>query len=380
MSAALVPLEARRQLAQAAALAQALEQASEPEEIRNIETKLDAVEHYMKSAGFYCIEEIRPVHEARMRARWKLGKALAKQERGAGPGRGKGVNPVNTFFRGLLKRLGITPPVAMQAQRLGTLPAADLNRAFDEARKKDRLLSFDELLQRAKPFWYKEQRNERHKNIAAKAAKVTNGSGQYQFGLLYADPPWVFETHSPKGAESRLMPDQHYPTLSDEEICSFTIDGKRIDEIAGKDAALFLWCTSSNMERALRVLRAWGFIYKTHAICDKEFDGTGFIFRNRHELLMYADRGNIPRPVETYSSVFRYKRTTHSAKPPEIRKAIEEMYPHFDANTRAELFSRGEHAGWSCFGFEAGSDEAIEVERPAERRRLLSPPRPRSLA
>jgi hypothetical protein len=43
--------EARRQLAQVHFLAQALEQASEPEEIRDIETKLDAVEHYMKSAG-----------------------------------------------------------------------------------------------------------------------------------------------------------------------------------------------------------------------------------------------------------------------------------------------------------------------------------------
>ena len=140
-----VPPEARRQLAQVHALAQALEQASEPEEIRDIETKLDAIEGIMRKTGLYRIEEIRPINEARMRARWKLGKALAKQLRGAGPGRGKDVHPSNTFFRGLLKRLGILPSTAMLCQRLGTLPAAELNKAFDEARKQERLLSYVEL-------------------------------------------------------------------------------------------------------------------------------------------------------------------------------------------------------------------------------------------
>jgi N6-adenosine-specific RNA methylase IME4 len=249
----------------------------------------------------------------------------------------------------------------MQAQRLGSLPAAELDNAFNEARKDGRLLAFDELLRLAKPYWYKERRNQRHKDIARKAAKATsNGGAKHQFALIYADPPWIFETYTPKGAESHRMPDDHYPTLSDNEICAFTLGEKRVDQIIAKDAALFLWCTSSNILRAMKVLAEWGFTYKTSAIWDKEQIGTGHIFRNQHEVLLYGDRGNMPKPAKLFSSVFRYKRTKHSAKPPEIRKAIEEMYPHFDASTRAELFSRGENDGWSCFGFEAESDQITD--------------------
>jgi N6-adenosine-specific RNA methylase IME4 len=83
--------------------------------------------------------------------------------------------------------------------------------------------------------------------------------------------------------------------------------------------------------------------------------GTGLIFRNQHELLLYADRGKMPKPVEVPSSVFRYQRTAHSAKPPEIRQTLERMYPFFGKEQRAELFSRGEQDGWTSFGNEAGN-------------------------
>jgi N6-adenosine-specific RNA methylase IME4 len=168
--------------------------------------------------------------------------------------------------------------------------------------------------------------------------------------LIYADPPWKFETYSPKGLGR--TPDQHYPTLSDAEIKSFRVGAKLVKWIAHKDAALFLWCTSSNLLRALDVMKEWGFSYKTHAVWVKGRGGTALVFSNWHEVLLYGTRGAMPGPQFQPPSVFQYPRGRHSAKPPQIREAIQRMYPDFDCRTRLELFARERFAGWDAWGNE----------------------------
>jgi hypothetical protein len=69
-----------------------------------------------------------------MRARWTLGRLLEIVERRTGPGRGKVVKQFNSFSA-YIKRLGLTPPTAMAAQRFGKLPAKELDGAFAAARK-----------------------------------------------------------------------------------------------------------------------------------------------------------------------------------------------------------------------------------------------------
>jgi N6-adenosine-specific RNA methylase IME4 len=86
----------------------------------------------------------------------------------------------------------------------------------------------------------------------------------------------------------------------------------------------------------------------------------GLVFRNMHEVLLYGTRGAMPGPQYQPPSAFLYPRGKHSAKPPEIRKEIEKMYPDFDAKTRCELFCRETVNGWTTFGFEAGLDQAAE--------------------
>lgn len=329
----------------------ALEAASSPIEVREIEAKIAAIESYMKQTGLYSTAEIRPVNESLMLARWKLGRLLRTYERGHGPGRGgKDVKAVNTFFRDLLKQCGLTPPIAMQAQRIGTMPEPDLQKAFEAARAQDILTTYAALIHRARPYWYQINREDRHSDIAAAASGQLEHLGP--FPLIYADPPWKFETYSAKGLEH--TPDQHYPTLSDDEIKAFKVGGKSISEIAHKQAALFLWCTSSNLERALAILKAWDFQFKASAVWIKGGPPTqGLIFRNRHELLLYGTRGAMPGPQYQPPSVFEYPRGAHSAKPPEIRAEIERMYPDFSAATRLELFTRNRNEGWTGFGFES---------------------------
>jgi N6-adenosine-specific RNA methylase IME4 len=202
------------------------------------------------------------------------------------------------------------------------------------------------------------KREERHRQIAAEsgfAAQTSMGAGQ--FSLIYADPPWTFETFSERGTDR--TPDNHYPVLSDEQIANIEIDGYRVPEIAAKDAVLLLWCTSSNIERALATMRAWGFTYKTQFVWDKQRTGTGYICLNQHEVLLYGTRGQPPLPLKKFPSLISVLRGEHSAKPPIVRQMIEAMFPHFNEHTRIEMFYRGDQIpGWTVWGLEALQSEA----------------------
>jgi N6-adenosine-specific RNA methylase IME4 len=197
----------------------------------------------------------------------------------------------------------------------------------------------------------KVRRRERHADIA----QANAFSFEKRFPLIYADPPWEFKVYSEL---SNQTPANHYPTMSVDEICDLMVGDKHILEIIADNCALFLWCTSSNLvSLALPVLQHWGFEYVTHAVWDKQKTGTGYIFRNQHEVLIYAKRGDIPLPAFVPSSVFSYPRGKHSAKPPEVRQALEKMYPAFGKQDRIELFARGKIPGWTIWGNEAVQDD-----------------------
>ena len=241
-----------KQLVDAQAIARALDLATSVEEIIELEAKLDAIESYMRDAGLYNTSEIRPVNETRMRARWKLGQALAAIERAQGSRTLGGLRP-------MLHKVGLKETSAKEAQRIGTLPASELNKAFAAARHQDVLTTYTALTKLARPFWYKANREIKHQTIRAAAGAKAQPARPGPFPLLYIDPPWKFETYSEKGLG--FSADQHYPTLSDEEIAHFQVGGVPIQQIAHRDAALFLWCTSSNIVRALAIMAAWGFAY-----------------------------------------------------------------------------------------------------------------------
>ena len=218
------------------------------------------------------------------------------------------------------------------------------------------------LLVAARPWWYAASRKAKHRKLAAQAV-AARLEGLVPFPLIYADPPWKFQIYSEKGLER--TPDQHYPTLTDQEIIDFRIGDRTVPEIAASDAALFLWCTSSNIPRAIAVMEAWDFEFKTSAVWNKQKTGLGLVFRNQHEVLLYGTRGKMPGPQFQPPSVFSYPRGRHSAKPPEIRRAIEKMYPDFDKHTRLELFARESVKGWTCYGFEAFGANGAAVNAEA---------------
>jgi N6-adenosine-specific RNA methylase IME4 len=177
-----------------------------------------------------------------------------------------------------------------------------------------------------------------------KIVEISQGNqtleGIGKFPVIYADPPWRYEFAETENREI----ENHYPTMTLDDICAMDIS-----EISTDDSILFMWATSPKLEDALRVINAWGFAYVTCAIWDKEKIGMGYYFRQQHELLLVAKKGNIPAPIPSarVKSVLSYKRGEHSSKPEEFYKIIEDMYPEYK---KLELFCRSPRDGWSVWG------------------------------
>jgi N6-adenosine-specific RNA methylase IME4 len=134
-----------------------------------------------------------------------------------------------------------------------------------------------------------------------------------------------------------------------EEICALPVAS-----LASDDALLFMWATAPKLAECMKVIEAWGFQYRTCAVWDKEIIGTGYYFRNQHELLLVAKRGNIPHPAAgtQSSSVYRERRTDHSVKPTFFHGMIERLYPELP---KIELFARQSRPGWAAWGNKAAT-------------------------
>jgi len=163
-----------------------------------------------------------------------------------------------------------------------------------------------------------------------------------KYHVIYADPPWRYE-HSV--SISREI-ENHYPTMSIDEICELNIGS-----IAHDDSILFLWATNPKLSEAMKVIGSWGFVYRTNFAWVKDRIGMGYYVRQQHELLLIATKGNpgTPDPPNRPSSVFLLPREVHSKKPDHVYGMIETMYP---GRKYIELFARKKREGWASYGNE----------------------------
>jgi N6-adenosine-specific RNA methylase IME4 len=181
-----------------------------------------------------------------------------------------------------------------------------------------------------------------------------------RYGVIVADPEWRFEPWSRKSGLDRAA-DNHYPTSSTEVIAA-----RDVPSIAAPDCVLLLWATVPMLPQALVVMGAWGFDYVSHVVWRKDRIGTGYWFRNQHELVLVGTRGKPPAPAPgtNVPSIFDAPVTVHSAKPDYVLELIERWYPSLP---KIELNRRGPaRPGWDAWGNEAGGSAAPETgESPA---------------
>ena len=168
-----------------------------------------------------------------------------------------------------------------------------------------------------------------------------------KYGVILADPEWKFETWSPDGLINTSA-DNHYPTSPLDKIKQ-----RDVASISADDAVLFLWATVPMLPQALEVMAAWGFEYVSQCVWIKSKTGTGYWFRNKHEILLVGTRGNVPAPAPgtQWPSAIEAPVGRHSEKPEKFLELIEAYFPTLP---KIERNRRGPpREGWSSWGLEA---------------------------
>jgi len=139
---------------------------------------------------------------------------------------------------------------------------------------------------------------------------------------------------------------------------------------AARDCVLFLWATDPMLPKALELIDAWDFSYKTvgfywaktnkhadlRALSQADFfTGLGYWSRANVEQCLLATRGSPPRMAKDVKRLVIAPRREHSRKPDEVYSRIERL----TLGPYLELFARQSRREWDRWGdqprlFDAG--------------------------
>ena len=172
-----------------------------------------------------------------------------------------------------------------------------------------------------------------------------------KYGVILADPPWLFKTRSPKGEGKSAQ--RHYACMTTHDICMLPIG-----DLAADDCALFLWTTWPVIFHAAPVIDSWGFKYsglagewiKRNPMTGKYAFGGGYGTRKNVEPCLLARRGAPKIKSRSVRDFIYAPRREHSRKPDEQYERIEAMFD----GPYLELFSRTTRAGWDAMGDDTG--------------------------
>ena len=126
-----------------------------------------------------------------------------------------------------------------------------------------------------------------------------------------------------------------------------------------------MWVTFPQLPEAFKVIKAWGFRYKTVAFVwikqNKSgkgyFFGLGYWTRSNAEICLLAVRGKPKRILKKVFQLIVSPLQEHSKKPEEARKRIVELMGDLP---RIELFARRQSVGWDVWGNEVESSLDME--------------------
>ena len=186
-----------------------------------------------------------------------------------------------------------------------------------------------------------------------------------RYAVVYADPPWDYRgqlQHAGPGSDDTGGAARHYGTLTLAQLKRLPVPS-----IAADDSLLFLWSTSPHLDQAIELGKAWGFAWATVAfVWDKARVNPGFYTLSQCELCLVFKRGRIPQPrgARNVRQLVREERGPHSAKPEEVRRRIEAMFPE---QARIELFARLAAPGWDAWGAEAEARATLGPDSPGSR-------------
>lgn len=171
-----------------------------------------------------------------------------------------------------------------------------------------------------------------------------------KYNVIYADPPWKYKTWTEGGGTA----EKHYPTMKLDDIIKMK---DTIEKISDNNCILFLWVTFPCLLEGLKVMKEWGFTYKTCGFnwvkrnkkSNTFFFGMGYWTRANSELCLIGTKGTIKRKSNKVFQIVDTSIEEHSKKPDIVRDRIVELVGDIP---RIELFARQTADGWDCWGNE----------------------------
>lgn len=187
------------------------------------------------------------------------------------------------------------------------------------------------------------------------------------YRTIAADPAWPYRDQISMKDGVKRSSASHYPTMTVAEICA--LGDSMPTRVAGfriaRDAFLWLWVTNPILldGTGTLVCRSWGFeprqliTWVKGRITPERFVphvGLGHFTRGATEHLILATRGRTKDLLQNRRTpnVFIAARSTHSTKPDDAYRVIENLTP----GPRLELFARRPREGWTVWG----NDPALE--------------------
>lgn len=177
-----------------------------------------------------------------------------------------------------------------------------------------------------------------------------------KYEIIYADPPWSYADKASAGSRGAA---HKYDLMTD-----YQIERLPVESIAADDCVLFMWATFPRLDLALRVMRAWGFEYKTAAfvwvktnrVQPSLFMGMGNWTRANAEIVLLGVKGRPKRVNASIRQIVQEPIREHSQKPHEVRQRIVDL---MGDRPRVELFAREASTGWDIWGNQAPGSIAL---------------------
>lgn len=172
----------------------------------------------------------------------------------------------------------------------------------------------------------------------------------FHYGVILADPPWLFANYSAKGEAKNPL--AHYSCMNLDALRALPVN-----HLAAPDCALLMWATAPLLPESIDLLREWGFTFKSAGAWAKQSStgakwafGTGYCFRSAAEFFILGTRGKPKVLSRSIRNLVVAPVRQHSRKPDEMHANLEALY----AGPYVELFAREARPGWDAWGNEVG--------------------------
>lgn len=345
---ALVPYEAARR---------ALAQAHRIDDVKRIHDQAAAMQEYARRAKD--TELIERATKLRLYAERRAGELLRdmaarkERDRGKGGDRRSRSRTATVIAPPKLSDLGINKTQSSRWQALAALDDDRFEDKIEAASKR----AYNSLTQRLVKAAEIERAKERHAKVIEHGCVVADlvalaESGK-RFGVIYADPPWPWDTWGGDAGKIHTAPDNHYGTCSLDEIARLPVAA-----LAAENCALLLWCTGPHITISThtKIIEAWSFRPTTKAFCwvKQKQDGgirnsgNGYYTLANSEDVFLGIKGSPLRLANDVHQVVMAPVGEHSAKPDEVRRHIERLFP----GPYLELYGRRPVPGWTVWGNE----------------------------